>query len=1722
MTDELKKLVNKRNSISKKVERLYNIAIKIEKEGDINDNYDNFLVRFDSLSEQIRLFGNIHLEIVSLCESDKFDEHEKAEETFDDMQYAIKSICKSLIEKRDDKKEFQANNDNESVRSDRCERVRLPKIEIPKFDGDMKKWPTFFDMFRTLIHECSSLSNIERFQYLISYLEKDAATVVKNIPITEDNYTIAYACLVKRYQNERVLITNYWLNVYKAESMKNNNAPELRKLLSNFSENLSALNQFNAINLWDFTKLNLLLQKLDPSLKTSFEVQYSDKAIPTYENLFVFLEKQCRAMENSQLFSKSIKPTFPQNMNDKSKKFGQTDKNNTFVSTYFTKGEQKCNFCKSGNHSLLKCDKFLSADVEQRHSFIKVSRLCFNCFSSSHGLGKCDSRFRCRVCGKGHHSLLHFPKNKRDNVDQHVGAPGDSSQEETNSDGLKVLTSTLPLNKSVLFATAVVCIQDQMNRPIQCRVLLDSASQTSFISDSCVRRLGLQKTESTTPIQGLNQMSMCASLGNVNLNISSCINPSFTYNLDCIVLSNICGALPSATVSCRKWKFLNGLSLADPRFNVPGDVDVLLGVEFFSQIILPGFKKGQNGGLCAMNSTLGWVLFGSVESLPPKDVLSYFTTMNCAYSETDKVLQRFWELESVPTSSKTLSIEEQSCESNFVKTCERDEAGRYTVDLPFCVFPPTLGDSRTQSLRRYYSLELKLHRNPDLKILYHEFMKDYLDQGHMQLVDDLPSVGDGYFIPHHCVVKGEKEETKIRVVFDASCKTSNGASLNDNVLTGPKLQADIACILLNFRIFPIVFTTDIRQMYRQIMINKNHRDFQRILWRFSSCDAIQEYQLNTVTYGVSSSPYLAIRTLLQLVNDCGDKFPLASEAIKHNCYVDDIMGGAFSVEEAIALQRELITLLELGKFELRKWASNCPTVLEGVPSSHQQPISLNDHESSGVKVLGLQWCPVTDSFSYSVVPSERECTKRNILSEIARIYDVVGFLCPVVLMAKGMIQKLWAQGLDWDDTPSLELVTQWKTYKDQLPLLSSLSIPRQIVKKENGVTQLHGFCDASEVAYAAVVYIRQISSDNDISVSLVCAKSKVSPLKRVSLPRLELCAASLLAELVEVIVNNLRGIHIDQIFAWSDSTVALAWIRSSPHKWKTFVANRVSLIQDKIPPNCWSHVDGKTNPADCASRGLFPEQLISHSLWWAGPPWLKNPCHLWPSSGRECHSEEVACEERKTVLLTTNVQNVIVYLLERFSSLRKIQGIVAYCLRFKPILRRPLNQWESKALSYDELYAALLAIVKVIQTDVFADDWAKIKKSLPCSKPLRQLVPFIDDSGVLRVGGRLRNSELSYDAKHPILLPRDHRLTQLIILQFHIQNCHPGPRGLQYLIIQQFWILSARRAIRCVLSKCYRCFRVNPTSLTPLMGDLPPARVSQVKAFSNSGVDFAGPVLITLGKHRGIRTQKAYICVFICLVTKALHLEVVSDLTSEAFLAAFRRFVARRGRCSDLFSDRGTNFVGANKILKTYCENACESLTIRWHFNPPASPHFGGIWEAAVKSVKTNLIRVIGIQILTFEELSTVLAQIEAVLNSRPLCSLSPDPNDLNSLTPGHFLTMEPLTAPPDDNLLACKMNRLSRWQLVQQLHQHFWRRWHVEYLHTLQQRQKWNTVESPPSIGTLVVIKDLNVVPMRWPLGRIVKLYPSPDKVARIAQVRTAKGLIDRPLVKLCPLPVQ
>ncbi|XP_071055074.1 uncharacterized protein [Onthophagus taurus] len=739
------------------------------------------------------------------------------------------------------------------------------------------------------------------------------------------------------------------------------------------------------------------------------------------------------------------------------------------------------------------------------------------------------------------------------------------------------------------------------------------------------------------------------------------------------------------------------------------------------------------------------------------------------------------------------------------------------------------------------------------------------------------------------------------------------------------------------------------------------------------------------------------------------------------------------------------------------------------------------------------------------------------MSNIARIYDPLGFLTQITFLVKKWMQQLWTLKLDWDDPLPNTIYSSWTQFLAEFEMLGRIQIPRFYGQIGAPIVDMHGFCDASESGYGAVIYLR-ISNSDKITTHLIYAKSRVAPLKQLSIPRLELCGAMLLADSIDYVLDALKEqIFINTLVTWTDSQIVLSWLSSIPTRWKTFVANRVAHIQEVLPKTHWRHISSESNPADCTSRGLTPAQLIADCLYWNGPHWLTMPEESWPDSSFQANSNETPPEEVRASLQVTTDLSIITYLLTRFSSLPKIICIVAYLLRFSSKLRH-----YEIIPSPDECHASLLKLIKMVQEESFPQVIGCLKANRLIPKSYRKLSLFLDDQHLIRVGGRLRRSQLDFQTCHPLLLPSKHRLTELIIENAHKISLHSGLKTLQYLLLQQFWILSSRRSIRRCLSKCLKCFRCRPRTITQPMSDLPSVRVTRSKPFDAICIDYAGPFIISMTRAREVKTTKAYVCVFVCCATKAIHLEVASDLSSDIFLAAFRRFVSRRGHCSVIYSDQGTNFVGARRQLEELSRQAGEQLSIKWILNPPSAPHFNGLAEAGVKSIKTHLNRVIGNQILSYEELSTLLTQIEAVLNSRPLCPISDDPNDLLPLTPGHFLISEPLiNNVPSPDLAQVPVGRLTRWQLIQKMRDHFWSRWHQEYLHTLQQREKWTDPAVQINPGTMVLLKSDQHSSLSWKMGKILEVHPGQDGVTRVVTIKTATGTLMRPITKVCPLPI-
>ncbi|XP_025266081.1 uncharacterized protein LOC112638468 [Camponotus floridanus] len=1608
-----------------------------------------------------------HHDLIRTTLKDKYLESEYAKADFIDIAESTYVSQRSILVEYANSLKDEASITPKTERQEQTLKTSLPRIKLQSFSGAYGDWPAFRDIFQSIVGSNASISDVEKLHYLRTSLQGPAEKLIRSLPIVGGNYERAWSILSSHYENKRELIRANFAAFNAVAKMKAATADELSRVYNaattaiNAQESIARPIDTHGMDLFNY----LLIERFDAQTRMQWESSIRDSVDPPSNDVLMdFIAKQILTLNavqpatvaKSGEASRSAKSHFVKRASDSS----------------------VCAVCKE-KHSVMQCATFKAKTATERKTLVEAHKLCFNCLGN-HFLAKCQSTKTCFTCKARHHTMLH---------DAYSQADGAASLSATHfaSD-----------RKAILLATARVTIKDHLGRPHDVRALIDQGSEVSLVTEALAQRLRLPRDRSSMKIAGIGGATG-ATRGRLSMTLSSPITGA---------------AFP-------------------PIHNTLTEIEILLGADAYSAILQDGLRKGRKDEPIAQRTSLGWILSGGHRATKQAGHTAHQCTVD---HELNDLVKLFWEQEKEPVAPVALTPEEKRCEDIFAREHSRTNAGRYMVRLPFAGTAPSLPETRRPAERLLHAMERRCEKDARFGNLYRSFMKDYEDLQHMEAVTSSSQREDTArcYLPHHGVLRETSTTTKLRVVFNGSQLTTLGTSLNASLLTGANLLPALADVLLRWRWHRYVFVADIEKMYRQILIHQDDRDHQRILWRHSAADDIREYRLRTVTYGLACAPFLAIRTLHQLADDEGTRFPRGAAALRRDTYVDDIVTGAGTLSEATLAQRELRGLCMAGGFPLRKWATNDLRILDGVPHEHRLTHSPHSWFHESHTTLGLHWHPAGDHFTFSQQARHfDELTKRRVLSETARMFDPLGWLTPVTMRAKILIQSAWLQKLDWDaPLPSTDALA-WKSLLTQLPRLNEIRVSRWLGSDgSHSHVDLHGFADASERGYAAVVYLRS-STQKGTTIHLLNAKGKVAPVKPVSLPRLELCAAALLTNLVAH-TRTLLSLSAAPVFLWSDSKVTLHWIHGHASRWKTYVANRVSLIQEQLPEARWRHVPGRDNPADCASRGILPDDLADHLLWWTGPSWLLEDEARWPSDDGALLDADLP-ERRAVASLAAAVKDVSesAFLL-RFSSLHRLLRVTAWCLRWRRNdTRRPRGTTDTaRSLEACEIETALTRWIHTTQALHFHDEFNALRKerALPPRSPLTSLNPFIDDSGVMRVGGRLKHAMLSHDERHPIIIPPESRLTHLMVDSCHRRTLHGGVQLTLGLLRQRVWILRGRAVVKRVIHRCVTCTRWKAAAPQPMMGNLPRERVTPARPFLRTGVDYAGPIFIRTSKGRGHKASKGFISVFVCLSTKAVHLEAVTDYSAEAFLAAFRRFVSRRGLCHEIFSDCGTNFVGADRELRELFRAsssdgrrialATTSDGVRWRFNPPAAPHFGGLWEAAVKSTKHHLRRVIGEATLTYEEMATLLAQVEACLNSRPLQPLTDDPDDVTALTPGHFLIGAPLLAVPEPPLTAEKDTALSRWRLLQKMRDHFWERWSREYLGTLAARPKWTRDETGPSIGDLCLLRSEITPPTRWPLARITALHPGDDGITRVVTLRTATSKFTRPLAKIVLLP--
>lgn len=1776
LNEQLQQLLNLQVDL---LNRAKNALRNYGRDGARRDNQIYYTTKLKAFSEMVDEFKKNHREIVRTVSSDDYKDYPYFTQDFVTQFEDAHIDYVSTLQTDHDQKFPSAQRPTAGDKEQHLTAsAHLPAIDFPHFAGEPTKWKEFHDTFRSLIHTNVKLPGSHKFHYLRHALSGEAHDVIAGIEVCDEEYPTAWKTLCDIYNDKPTMFTHIMNKFTSMQSVDKEQPEQLRELMKATSMCLKSLDSIGIPqNNVDSVITYFLIRKLPAETLAYWEQMRDRKKLPSFEALKTCIDTRIRVA--SAVATVKIEPHSTSSSNHhraeinnnihqsklstKKKKvnaYHSTSKpttssanavpsssaSGTSKSSKSTGKKFECPVCQGEGHPLRACNRFLALSAAERRDTVVKLKHCVNCLSYSHQEAKCTSSHTCFTCGERHHSLLHVG---RAEASSHVAAHALSTAVPINacnarSDSISSFTTC------TLLATAMVRVLDASGAPHSLRALIDQGSEANFITEAALTALQLSKKAVQAIISGIGSAHGQAK-HITSLTIQSHYDRTFSIEVDALVMGRITTLLPSSGTRPQRWEHLVDLALADPSYHRPGRIDLVLGVDVLAQILMEGVRIGPTGTPIGQQTRLGWILSGKVAHNTSRNVT---VTALHATSTIEELMAKFLSAESIDDANP-MSAEEQWSEQFFVDTHRRDETGRFNVRLPFRrlfdPLTPPLGRSRDIAVRSLLALERRLAQKPELKNEYAKTINEYLAAGRMQPTTSIEVNRNGSvcsaYLPHHAVFKESSTTTKLRVVFDASRKTTSGQSLNDALLVGPTIQNDIVTIIINWRFHRIGITADVQKMYLQVKVDPQDIEHQRIVWRNDPSEPIQDFALNRLTFGTSCAPFIAIRSMNQLAEDEKSKYPDAATVIINDAYVDDVISGGDDVPSVQKLQRELSEMMKSGGFELKKWASNVSDVLELIPESDREiklPVELNTHDT--IKALGIIWNPATDTFQFksSLDPNEsnQHFTKRIVLSSVAKLFDPIGLIAPIIVLAKIFMKKLWAREpvLNWDDTLPPDLRDEWITYINELRFISEIKIPRWVnASKTNASFQIHGFCDASESAYGAAVYLRTIDSENNVHIHLIASKSKVSPTKTLTIPRLELCGALLLSRLLTVVRKGLRhtSIPCDDITLWCDSEIVCYWLRSTK-PLKVYVATRVGKIHEATTGIRWRHVRTHDNPADLVSRGVTPRQLASNSLWWHGPSWLRLPSTEWPTSpidvGQTIPPENIDLEHRRVVIV--NICTTPDDLIQRFSNYNRMIRVISWCRRFLHNHYRP-SERISGPLTIDELQLTRRRLILKTQREYYNDEIQCLTLDPPDElhhrSKLRSLTPFIDGNGIMRVQGRLEHSLLPYNEMHPIILPPNAHFTRLIIDHFHRCTSHGGAQLMMSVIRRQYWIINGRTCIRHHNHRCIECFRHRGDTLRQLMGSLPPARVRPTsRPFVHVGVDYCGPFDVRASKGRGITSYKAYIAVFVCLTVKAVHIELVDGLTTDAFLAAFRRFVARRGLPSDVYSDNGTNFLGAANELERQFQritqeneiNAAERLTtdnIRWHFIPPASPHMGGIWERSVRSVKHHLRRVIGESKLAYEPMHTLLCQIEACLNSRPLCPRNDDPTDLSALTPAHFLVNSDLLTVPEPSLLDENPNRIRHWQQIQQMRQSFWKRWTADYLSLLQQRPKWQQLRTNLKVGELVLVQDDRLGQHKWPLGRVVETHPGDDGNVRVVTIRTAQGIYKRNITKLSRLPI-
>lgn len=1638
--------------------------------------------------------------------------------------------------------------------------IGLPKTSLVTFDGNPLEYWSFINAFdccvgRTRVDDGAKLNR------LLEYCKGKAAKVLRPCCLMkpEEGYIKARQLLKERFGNEYKIAESWVKKITEGAPIKPNSSDDLQDLADDVRGCIEALRAMNKIEDIDSRGGMLkVLSRIPLYLQSRWRKNAVDKldrtgSYPNIEDLAKFLDRVAREM-NDPVFGvvQNLEKIRPSTRNKGSifqvqassssdsegragMKSGLSEKQNHGARSrpeVSLRTNAKCYEC-NGDHSVRDCAKFIAMSAPRRLEAIKAKRLCFNCLETrNHSARWCGKKSNCNRAGcMGKHSkLLH------DALQPAAGNQAIASSMACGdlSNGDKVALPILPVWVKGLG-------QAKYHRVL---ALLDPGSNRTFCSHALASKLGLEGVETTLSLETLDA-GRDAVVSEVSLVVTGTTgkqNTRIAVHMPRVYAVRRFPELKNSMVSPSDVKAYDHIKdIEVPQLE--DDVSLLIGQDVPRALVPLEVRYGGENEPYATRTILGWTLngpLGVTDVNDDKAVCNFVMAGMGQESNLEAQVEQFWKLDgkqAVDGSLPQLSEEDKSVVELWDRSTTK-EGCHYVLDIPFKAAFSGLPDNRSLAERRLHGLKRRFINDPQLLPKYQNEIDELVRKGHAERVDEIcvPSPSPTWYIPHHNVVNTSKPD-KFRVVFDCAAQYAN-TSLNKEVSQGPDLTNKLLGVLLRFREHRVALIGDIEGMFYQVCVPEYHRDVLRFLWwkNGDPCLETEVYRMKVHLFGGVWSPSCAAYALRRTAEDNKSDFtPDVEKAVLDNFYVDDCLISVADETSAVTLQRQLCEMLSKGGFRLHKWMSNSRAVLDTIPNEDRAKVikTLDLGASLPVeRALGVQWDAERDVLGVQIRELEPVYTRRGVLSTMSSVYDPLGFVGPYVLLAKILFQEECRLEKGWDEGLEEQNKWTWRKWLSDLPKMQELMVERCLIPLEFSSpvkVELHHFCDASQKAYGAVSYLRLVNAEGSVHCSFVLAKTRLAPIKQVTIPRLELLAAVVAVQL-EVILRRELTISVQRSIFWSDSMIVLQYIKSRTKRFQTFVANRVSRIHESSDPEQWRYVDTKNNPADYASRGLQAQEMVSCVAWKNGPEFLCNDETSWPNMPNVpdllSDDKEIKKQAVSHVVEVVDEHSGVELLLKRYSDWFQLKKAVAWLLRFKEwLVNKKPKDLTRKQLDVSELQRAESAIVLYLQRKYFAielHDLMTGSKMLSRKSELYSLEPFLDCDGILRVGGRLGAACFPENAKHPMILPRDDHVTTLVIRYVHEYNTgHSGREHVLSVVRQKYWIPRARPMVKRVLQQCVVCRRWQGKACSQRMADLPSDRISpEEPAFTHVGIDCFGPFYVKRGRCR----EKRYGCLFTCLKIRAIHLEKLHSLDADAFINAFVRFMSRRGEPKGVRTDNGTNFVAAEKEIKEAFKNWNNSSEVRnaflarhieWQFNPPTASHMGGVWERQIRTVRKVLNVVLKDVVLDDERLDTVLCQVESIVNGRPLTPVSDDARDAEALTPNHLLLLR--SGPQALTNQSRKEDVFGRrWRHAQLLADLFWRRWLKEYITSLRLRQKWLHTQRNLKENDVVLVADEQTARGVWPLARVTKVNVSKDDLVRSVEVKTVSSQLVRPVHKL------